>query len=97
MGYGYTPFNSNASTANVRSIDYFNNRVLDLTFQDLPHYLNTMKGMNSYSFDFSDYFLAVRNTSGLTYNDSLVAYEEAYQFIGNQIVFFRARVLNTDK
>jgi hypothetical protein len=47
--------------------------------------------------DFSDYFLVVRNVSGLLVDPTLTPYEEAYQFIGNKIVYFRNRLLSGDK
>ena len=76
MGFGYNPIGSNSTTPTIvaKSIDYLNNQVVDLTFNDLAHYLQTIQGTNRTQFDFSDYFLVVRNTSGLSQNPSLTAF-----------------------
>lgn len=50
IGFGYTPMNSAGITSRVKSIDYLNNIVTELTFQNLPHYIQTMQYMNSYDF-----------------------------------------------
>jgi hypothetical protein len=50
-----------------------------------------MKGISSRFFDFSDYYFIARNDSNLLQNSTGQVVEEAYQFVGNQIVFFRSR------
>jgi hypothetical protein len=96
MGFSYIPAGSN-STQQIfaKSIDYLNKNVIDITYSDPVHAFETFSTSNSYEFDFSDYFLAVRNASGLSRNASATAVEEVYQFIGNKIVYFDKRVLNT--
>ncbi|CAM6002592.1 unnamed protein product [Sphagnum balticum] len=51
-----------ANNALYRGIDYTANKVTTLTFTDPAGYLAIVVGSNS-QFDFSDYFLAIRNSS----------------------------------
>lgn len=48
MGFGYTPVNQqNNASLNIvaKSIDYTNNIIVDLIFNDLKSYLETLQGM----------------------------------------------------
>lgn len=96
MGFGYTPLNLNTTLIVAKSIDYANKQVNDLVPQDFTHFLTTMSGTTPNEFDFSDYYMVARNTSNKDHNPTGQVVEEAYQFVGNQIVFFRARNLTSD-
>lgn len=91
IGFSVTPV-VNTARIIAKGVDYVANTVIDITFQDPAHYLTTLKGMNGdNSFDFSDYFLVVRNTTNAIPGGSY--FEEAYQFVGSQVVFMRGRPL----
>jgi hypothetical protein len=78
----------------VKSIDYTRNTVTDLIFQDTIHALTTIRGIPGVGyFDFSDYFLVFRNSSIERGVPGGTPYEEAYQFVGSQIIFLRGREL----
>jgi hypothetical protein len=78
----------------VKSVDYTRNTVTDLIFQDTVRALTTIKGIPGVGyFDFSDYFLVFRNSSIERGVPGGTPYEEAYQFVGNQIILLRAREL----
>ena len=97
MGYSYTPAGANATMQIfAKSIDYMNMKVIDITFDDPVHALLTISTSNG-NLDFSDYFLAVRNTSGLIQNPLGNAVEEAYQFVGNKIMYLGYRNLSGSK
>lgn len=96
MGYSYIPAGSNGTMQIfAKSIDYLNKQVIDITYSDPVQAFNTFSTTQSFEVDLSDYFLAVRNASHLQTNASATAVEEVYQFIGNKIVYFDRRVLNT--
>lgn len=84
--------NVSSSTIIIKSIDPNTNAVSNLTFQDPKRILNTINmQMNAPKF-FGDYFFVVRNDSAAPIaNTSFV--EEAYQYVGNQIIFLRNRIL----
>jgi hypothetical protein len=64
MGYSYVPAGSSAQIQIFpKSVDYTNGQVIDMLFDNPTHYYRTAMGIRSNSFDFSDYFLIVRNAS----------------------------------
>jgi hypothetical protein len=97
LGFSYTPVNSNDTFVVAKSVDYANKQVFDLIPQDFTHLLTTMRGSRPGFFDISDYYMIARNDSNLPLNPTGQAVEEAYQFVGNQIVFFRARNLTAGR
>lgn len=97
MGYSYIPAGANATMQIfAKSVDYMNKQVIDITYDDPVHAFRTFSTSNA-QFDFSDYFLVVRNTSGLGQNPNATAVEEAYQFVGNKIMFLDSRALTGDR
>ena len=88
--------NVSTSTILIKSIDVNTNTVSDLTFQEPNRFLTII---NNVALDapkfFGDSFFVVRNDSAPAIaNTSYV--EEAYQFVGNQAIFLKNRVLTAD-
>ena len=97
MGYSYIPIGPNATMQIfAKSIDYINMKVIDIIYDDPIHALQTFSTSNV-DFDFNDYFLVVRNTSGLMQNPTANAVEEAYQIVGNKIMYLDSRILTGSK
>lgn len=96
LGFGYIPLNSNDTVVVSKTVDYANLQVNDLTPKDFTRFMTTMTGSQPRHFDFSDYYMVARNDSNLQNNPSGQPVEEAFQFVGNQIVSFRSRNLSGD-
>lgn len=82
FGFGYTPLDAATSSDVVitaKSVDYLNNKVVDLDFVNLNAYMQIASQSNGL-FDFNDNFLVLRSAS--------LKKEVAYQFVGNKIASF---------
>lgn len=100
MGFGYIPLNQNTTIIVSKSIDYNHLQITDITPNDQTHFLTTFTNLQG--FDFSDYYLIVRNSTNPQQSNPQLnltgqVVEEAYQFVNNQIVFFRSRNLSTSQ
>ena len=63
FGFGYTPLNAASSSETVivaKSVDYLNNKVVDLEFVDVDAYMQIASHSNGL-FDFNDNFLVIRS------------------------------------
>jgi hypothetical protein len=87
VAYTYNYISSSQYSLAIKSIDYTTNQIVDITFTDLSHYLQTAS--TNATGRFSDYFIAVRNFS----SNVASTVEEGFQYAGNQIVYFRGRNL----
>jgi hypothetical protein len=95
IGIVYKSVNSSILTI-VKSIDYVNNTIIDLNFQDINRLIGTVSGIPPYSNQYylGDYYYIQRNiTAYNSSNPQNQAVEEAYQYVGNQIVFLKDRNL----
>ena len=87
---------SSTPTILMRSIDPNSNSVSDLTFQEPKRFLATI---NNVAIDapkaFGDFYFVVRNDSASPIANTYLV-EEAYQFVGNQIIYLRNRILTSN-
>lgn len=69
----YTYINANGLiNVYVKSVYYISNMLVDLTFNDLPHFIDTISSipkLNQTNFDLGEYYIVVRNdTSNISSN-----------------------------
>ena len=87
---------SSTPTILIRSIDPNSNSVSDLTFQEPKRFLATI---NNVAIDapkaFGDFYFVVRNDSASPIANTYLV-EEAYQFVGNQIIYLRNIILTSN-
>jgi hypothetical protein len=97
------PAPSNMSEPNVvlllQSVDYATSTISALTFKELERFRGTVRNLppNNKNFFFGDNYYVVRNVSaanGTLILDNTSLVEEAYQFVGGDIIFLRNRILN---
>lgn len=93
FAYEYAPLGSSSAVIVVKSVDYFNSKVIDLAWKDYAGFLQTRVAATYAEICFDDSFLLIRNGSAKTKNYSLVAVEEGYQYVNNQIIYFNRRGL----
>jgi hypothetical protein len=84
----------NKSHILAKHVDYSSNTAITLELQDYLHFATTIDGIDMRKeFLLGDFFLVTRNGSRLSNSTSKVPVEEAYQYMGSQIVFMRGRSL----
>jgi hypothetical protein len=99
------PSNNNASNLSspsmvmlLKSVDYAASSLSNLTFQDINHYQTTVQNLrpDNKDFYFGDIYYVIRNASAgnASGQPNISFVEEAYQFVGSQVVYLRNRLLN---
>jgi hypothetical protein len=93
----FVPSNSTNQTTIFKSINFAKKTVGNLTFQEPARILATTRNIppGNRDFCFGDNYYIIRNGSAVNGSDPSpqFAAEEAYQFVGDQIVFLRNRNL----
>ena len=78
----------------IKSIDYTNMKVLNVTFGDAPRFLAIMEGIGNMNDIFlGDFFFIVRNQGMCITDPSKVCHEVCHQFVGDKLNEIGRRIL----
>ena len=79
-----------------KSVTFESDTVTDMTFQKPTVFEETVAHLTDFAetnYFLGDYYMVVRNESGLAVNPALTAVEQGYQFVGDTIIALRTREL----
>jgi len=94
LQFEYTASTNNSKVIVFKNIDWSNNLISDMAFQNIVKYIETTRNIQTFTranHHLGDYYLVVRNESGLTAEPTALAVEQAYQFVGDSIMLLRKR------
>lgn len=98
FGFGYIALSGQQLKIVAKHVDFTANTIVDLVYEDPVRFAQTVMGMNAdQEMDLSDAFMIVRNGSQHSQDPVAPCFEQAYQFVGNQIIQLNKRLLSNDK